>query len=127
MNKIKDPNIEEQYNELKGMSLPDLCFKIAAQTEGSAPYRLAKFVYEEKQMADQLKWIKCSAILTAIATLSAAIAGALLAHMLHISEPKIMQPNDKQQNIQQKSEASPDLNFPVTNPLPDSKKPEPKK
>ena len=59
------------------------------------------------QIKSQSKWMKFSVIITAISTLSAAIAGALVAHMLHTSEPKIKPQTDIQQNIQRQIEPSP--------------------
>lgn len=59
------------------------------------------------QTKAQSKWMIVSVIITAVATLSAAIAGALVQHMLHMSEPKIKPQTDIQQNIQRQSGSSP--------------------
>ena len=132
MNKIKDPNIEEQYNELKGMSLPDLCFKIAAQTEGSASYRLAKFVYEEKQAEEQFKgqmklidkqliWIKIAAMLNVVAIIS----GVLLGWFLDTKTEQLQKV--KQQIIELRQKPETPTTKPPVSPTSDPKKTEQKK
>ena len=73
------------------------------------------------QIKEQSKLMKFSVIVTAIATLSAAIAGAFVAHVLHISEPKEWPQADIQQKIQYKIEPSPIGSSPATNSKPSEK------
>ncbi len=69
------------------------------------------------QIKSQKKWMIVSVIITAVATLSAALAGALVQHMLHMTEPKIMLQTDKQHNIQRQNESSPIAHPPASTPI----------
>ena len=117
------------YEEYSKMSTPELCEAMADFGISESKANIARLIYEERQMAEQhkkekerielqhklnmelmnrqVKWIKFSAILTAISTLTAAIAGALLVYMLRIEKPETMPQLDTQQNIQRQIEPSP--------------------
>lgn len=89
------------YEDFKSKTLPELA---KLRTEYDSPRQWAQLAYEEKLMEqqdkytreqielqhrrnaelvkEQVKWIKYSAILTAVSTLTAGISGALLTYML---------------------------------------------
>lgn len=113
------------YNEL---SIEELAQKIGDVAADSSLGRLMRIVYEQKVIKrqfeynkqqielqhqkntelvkEQVKWVKCSAILTAVATLSAAIAGSLVTYMLTRPTQQSTTRTETQQISQPHSETS---------------------
>jgi len=118
-----DPN--QIYEQLKSKSIPELCREIA-QLEGTISKPLiARLIIEERQMEEkikfekeqiqlqhtlntelmtkQLRWMKFSAILNAIALLAAVVLGWFLQEWKSNPNPAAT----TQQNIQSQREPSP--------------------
>jgi len=101
--------VDQEYERYKAMSKPDIQRAIASMSGGISEVEIARLALEDKQMEEQAKyhqdniefqhlknmeivskqmtWIKFSAILTAISTLTAGIAGALLTYILSTPKP----------------------------------------
>jgi hypothetical protein len=90
------PGIYKEYLQLCDQDLAEI---MAGRKETESKANIARLVYEERQrnkqyelnlnlLNKQLRWMKFSAILTAISTLTAAIAGACLTYILIRSTPQ---------------------------------------
>lgn len=95
---------QSDYGKFKKLSTEELADIICGSKEVTSKSSIARFIYDQRQMEQQDKytkeqielqhkrntelvekqgkWIKFSAILTAISTLTAAIAGVCLSYML---------------------------------------------
>lgn len=71
-------NFQKEYDEILKLPNPELCEIMAGREEEGSKANFAKFIYEERQMAKQLRWIKFSIIVNAIAILAAVVLGFLL-------------------------------------------------
>lgn len=115
--------IAEKYDEHYQKDLKDLSLNLSGAPLNSPNALLMRIVYEQKTMEiqdkynkqqielqhkrntelvkEQVKWVKYSAILTAISTLTAAIAGACLTYMLTRPSPQQTTKTETQQETAQ--------------------------
>jgi hypothetical protein len=105
MDQPETPNPRtKQWDQYKNMPLEELAQSICGGYAAGSEFELKKLIYEQKVIErqfeytkqqielqhqkntelvkDQVKWVKYSAVLTAISALTAAIAGALVTYML---------------------------------------------
>lgn len=103
-------NLPGQYEKYKDLPMQELCEIMAGYENLNSKANIARLIYEERQMEErhknekeqielqhkfnmelmnkQVKWIKFSAILTAIVTLSAVVLGWYLSEMKQIKSPQ---------------------------------------
>ena len=117
-------NPNDEYEKLKTLTMPDLCWRIAQLEGGISTTNIARLALEFKQMEEkfkyekdlielqhklntklftkQIRWIKFSAVLNAIAIISGVLLGWSLSELKSVISPK----ENAQQTIQSQTKAS---------------------
>jgi hypothetical protein len=92
-------NFQKDYNEISKLPTSELCEIMAGREEIGSKANFAKFIYEERQMAKQLRWIKFSIIVNAIAILAAVVLGVFLQELKSYIFPKLLIQQSTQSQI----------------------------
>lgn len=139
-------NPKSEYERLKSKSLLDVCMERAQLDGAVSSSRLAQLVYEEKQMEQkfeyekqqielqhklnmevmtkQVRWIKFSAVLNAIAIIAAVLLGWYLSELKSVQQPRLnpqpviqsrIEPSTSESHYEQKALSVPSSQPPITN------------
>jgi hypothetical protein len=97
---------DEEYKQFMSMSTPELCAKIAQLEGRHTTTTLAQLALQSKQVEKQLRWMRWSAIITAVATLAAVVLGWCLSELRSQPPQGVDKPGITQSHTESSTSAS---------------------